>query len=153
MDLNPAIVALLYLPMDIQGFGIEAGYERDLGRNFGGMAGAKYLHFSVDRSIFRVLDTGIHVRYMLWKNETSAFFTSVKIGALLYDSPYVSGGTFLTGLDISWRRILGRHFLFEPYIAVSVCADDRYLMPFTAFAVTELLVPGFTAGERLGFSF
>jgi hypothetical protein len=77
----------------------------------------------------------------------------VKIGALLYDSPYFSGGTFLTGLEISWRKILGRHFLLEPYINVSVCADDRSLMPFTAFAVTELLIPGFNAGARLGFSF
>jgi hypothetical protein len=139
--------------MDIQGFGIEAGYERDLGRNFGGMADAKYLRLSVGQSIFCVLDTGIHVRYMLWKNEKSAFFTSVKIGALLYDSPYLSGGTFLTGLEISLRRILGRHFLLEPYVNVSVCADDRYLMPFAVFAATELLVPGFTAGARLGFSF
>jgi hypothetical protein len=153
MDLNPAIVALLYLPMDIRGFGIEGGYERNLGRNFGAMTDTKYLCFSIDDSVFRLWDLSVQARYALWKNEKNAFFTSVKIGALLYDSPYFSGGTFLTGLEISWRKILGRHFLLEPYINVSVCADDRHLMPFTAFAATELFIPGFNAGARLGFSF
>jgi hypothetical protein len=153
MDLNPAIVALLYLPVDIRGFGIEGGYERDLGRNFGALADIKYLYFAIDDSVFRLWDLGVQVRYALWKNEKSAFISSVKIGALLYDSPYFSGGTFLTGLEISWRKMLGRHFALEPYINVSVCADDRILMPFTAFAVTELYIPGFNAGARLGFAF
>jgi hypothetical protein len=153
IDLNPTMVALLYLPVDIQGFGIEAGYERDLGDNLGGMADTKYLQFSIDQSVFRLCDMGFSVRYALWKNEKTAFFTSLKIGALLYDSPYFSGGSFLTGLEISWRKILGGHFLLEPYINVSVCADDRYLMPFTVFAATELFIPGLTAGARLGVSF
>jgi hypothetical protein len=153
VDPNPGIIALLYLPADIKGFGIEGGYERDLGRNFGAMASAKYLRLFIDDSVFRLWDIGVHARYALWENDKNAFFTSVKIGALLYDSPYFSGGTFLTGLEISWRKILRGHFLIEPYINVSVCADDRHLMPFTAFAVTELFIPGFNAGARLGFAF
>jgi hypothetical protein len=153
IDFNPAIVALLYLPVDIKGFGVEAGYERDLGRNWGGMADTKYFQFSIDKSVFRLWDIGLYLRYALWKNEKNTFFTSLKIGALLYDSPYFNGGSFLTGLEISWRKILRGHFLFEPYINVSVCADDRYLMPFTAFAATELFIPGFAAGARLGVSF
>jgi hypothetical protein len=153
LDFNPTIVALLYLPVDIRGFGIGAGYQRDLGRNFGAMADTNYMGLSIDGEDFRLWDIGLHARYALWKDEKRAFLVSAKIGALLYDSPYFKGGTFLTGLEISWKKILGKHFLLEPYINVTVCADDRYLMPFAAFAATELLIPGFVAGARLGFLF
>jgi hypothetical protein len=73
MDLNPVILALLYLPMDIEGLGIEGGYARDLGRNFGAMLDAKYLHFSIEDSIFRLWDLGVHGRYVLWSNKKKRF--------------------------------------------------------------------------------
>ncbi|MDR1903464.1 MAG: hypothetical protein LBQ88_14460 [Treponema sp.] len=153
LDLNPSILALVYLPMDMKAFGLEAGYERDISGRFGGMIDVKYLRISVEEILFQVWDISLYGRYALWRDEKSTFFTSFKFGALLYDSPYYQGGSFLTGLEISWRKILRAHFLLEPYINISVCADDRHLMPFTAFALTEHLIPGFNTGVRFGISF
>jgi hypothetical protein len=153
LDFNPTIVALLYIPAEITGFGIGAGYERDLGRNFGAMADTSYMGLSVDGGDFRLWNIGLHARYMLRRDDKKSFIVSAKIGALLYDSPYFKGGTFLAGLELSWRKILWKHFLLEPYVNVTVCADDRYLMPFSVFALTEVFIPGFTAGVRLGFAF
>jgi hypothetical protein len=150
--LNAPLLALLYFPTGVEGFGLELGYERLLPRRFAGMASVKYLHFSFAGALFQVWNIGLYGRYALQAGR-SAFVASAKLGALLYDSPYYRGGSFVTGLEISFRRRLGRYFVAEPYIGCDVCADDRYLMPFAASALTEILLPGFSAGVRLGIGF
>jgi hypothetical protein len=152
-DLNAQLLALLYLPTGIKGYGLELDYERLLVPRFALMAGVKYLHFSLSGYLFQVWNISLHGRYMIWKTDRNAFITSMKIGALIYDSPYFQGSTFMTGLEISWRRRFGRYFVMEPYLGCDVSADDRYLMPFTMSALTELLIPGFSAGARLGINF
>ncbi|MDR0597775.1 MAG: hypothetical protein LBG14_04645 [Treponema sp.] len=151
-DLNAPLLALVYFPTGIEGFGLELGYERLLPRGFAGMVSIKYLHFSLTGALFEVWDMGLYGRYTLWTGRTS-FITSAKLGALLYDSPYYQGGSFLMGLEISWRHRPGWHFMVEPYFGCDVCADDRHLMPFTVSGLTELLIPGFSAGVRLGLGF
>jgi hypothetical protein len=154
VDLNPTLLALFYLPLGtVEGFGFELGYERDLSRTFSCMGDVKYLRLSQGGADFHVGDIGLYGRYRLWRVAGSAFFTSLKAGALLYSSPYFSGGTFVTGIEISWKYVFGARFVLEPYISSSVSADDRHIMPFTYLAITELFVPGFTAGLRLGFAF
>jgi hypothetical protein len=156
VDLNPTLLALFYLSLGthlVEGFGFELGYERDLSRNFACMGDVKYLRLSQGGVDFHVGDIGLYGRYRLWHGAGSAFFTSLKAGALLYSSPYFSGGTFVTGIEISWKYVFGAHLVLEPYISHSVSTEDRHIMPFTFLAITELLVPGFTAGIRLGFAF
>jgi hypothetical protein len=150
-DLNLPLLALIYYPTGIEGFGLELGYERLLPRRFSGMANVKYLRLSLAGTLFQVWNLGLHGRYAI-RTGRSAFVASAKLGALLYDSPYYRGGSFVTGLEISWRRRLGG-FVAEPYLGCDVCADDRYLMPFAVSALTELLIPGFSAGVRLGIGF
>lgn len=82
-----------------------------------------------------------------------AFFSALKMGALLYTSPYYEGGTFTVGIELGLRRRIGARFMIEPYILCAVFADDRYLMPFTMETLTELLLPGFKAGVRFGVVF
>ncbi|MDR1307371.1 MAG: hypothetical protein LBK74_07335 [Treponema sp.] len=152
-DLNPPLLALLYFPTGIKGYGLEMDYERLLFPRFASMVSVKYLHFSLSGALFQVWNLGFLGRYMVWKTDKNAFITSLKLGAMFYDSPYYRGGTFMTGLEISWRRRFGRHFVMEPYLGCDVCADDRYLMPFTVSVLTELLIPGFIAGVRFGIGF
>ena len=150
-DLNTPLLALAYYPAGIEGFGLELGYERLLPRGFAGMVNAKYLHLSLAGALFQVWDLGLYGRYAVWTGR-SAFIVSVKLGALLYDSAYYQGGSFVTGLELSWRHRPCR-YVVEPYFGCDVCADDRYLMPFTVSALTELLIPGCSAGVRLGIGF
>ena len=150
-DLNVPLLALVYYPTGIEGFGLELGYERLLPLRFSGMANIKYLQLSLAGALFRIWHLGLYGRYAVWTGR-SAFITSVKLGALLYDSAYYRGGSFVTGLEISWRRRFGG-FVVEPYLGCDVCADDRYLMPFAVSALPELLIPGLSAGVRLGIGF
>jgi hypothetical protein len=94
----------------------------------------------------------LYGRYAVWTNR-GIFVISAKLGALIYNSPYYQGGSFVTGLEMGWRYRIGGHFVVEPYLGCDVCADDRYLMPFTVSSLTELLIPGFNAGVRLGIGF
>ncbi|MDR2211520.1 MAG: hypothetical protein LBO65_08690 [Spirochaetaceae bacterium] len=152
-DLNAPMLALFYLPTGIEGYGLELGYERILpGDRFSGMVSVKYLHFSLTGALFEVWNIGLYGRYLI-PTERSILVTSVKLGALIYDSPYYGGSTFLMGLEISWKHRPGRHFMLEPYIGCDVSADDRYIIPFTVSALTEFMTPGLNAGLRLGIGF
>jgi hypothetical protein len=150
--LNAPLLALVYFPTGIEGFGLELGYERLLPRGFAGMASVKYLHFSSAGALFQVWNCGLYGRYFIQAGR-SAFVASAKLGALLYDSPYYRGGSFVMGLELGFRSRPGGFFVVEPYIGCDVCADDRYLMPFTVSVLTEILIPGFSAGVRLGIGF
>ncbi|MDR3173334.1 MAG: autotransporter outer membrane beta-barrel domain-containing protein [Treponema sp.] len=151
-DLNAPLLALVYFPAGIKGFGLELGYERLLPRHFAGMASVRYLRLSLAGTLFQAWDIGLYGRYRVWAGR-GVFVSSAKLGALLYDSPYYRGGSFLAGLEISWKYRPGGRFVLEPYLGCNVCADDRYLMPFTVFSLTEILIPGFSAGVRLGIGF
>jgi hypothetical protein len=152
-DMNLPLLSLFYYPTGIKGFGLELGYERTVSKNFALMLDAKHLRLSSANTHFYIWDIGLYGRYVLWRTGSSAFLTSVKLGTLLYDSPYFQGGTFMIGIDISWKYHIFKHVVLEPYISCTVSADDRHIMPFASTALTELLIPGFNAGLRAGFAF
>ncbi|MDR1216174.1 MAG: hypothetical protein LBK25_05800 [Treponema sp.] len=153
LDLNPSLLALFYLPLDIEGFGIEFGYLRDLPRGFALMGDIAFLSLSQWGADFSVWDLSLCGRYTMVEKGAVAFFSALKMGALLYTSPYYEGGTFTVGIELGLRRRIGARFMIEPYILCAVFADDRYLMPFTMETLTELLLPGFKAGVRFGVVF
>jgi hypothetical protein len=150
IDLNPPLLALFYLPLGVEAFGVELGYLREFSRRFALGGDAAFLRLSQWGADFEVWDIRLCARYTAGG---AGFFSALELGALLYASPYYSGGTFAVGVELGFRRRVAARLVMEPYVSCTVSADDRYLMPFTKESLTELLLPGFKAGLRLGAVF
>jgi hypothetical protein len=150
IDLNPELVSLSFLQIGVSGFGLEIGYERIVAGGFSLLGDIKTVQLSMSDTRFSVWDISISGRYYLFKKK---IFTNMRLGTLLYQSPYYEGWMLNIGIDVGWKFTIKSHLILEPYFGCNVYSDDKFIMPFTVTSLSEFVIPGFITGMRIGLGF
>lgn len=153
VDINPELTAIFFNVSRVKGFGLGAGYERVLTDHVSLKAGFSTVYLSLYDVNFLTMDFRLSGRFYLLGTAPAGWFVEAAAALLRYSSPYEQGFMGSLGMAAGWKLIIAGHFSLEPYLGLNIYTGDKFLMPFTMTAVSELIMPGFILGMNIGWSF
>ena len=153
VDINPELTAIYFNVSAVNGFGLGAGYERVLTRHVSLKVGFSAVYLSLYEVDFFTMDFRLSGRFYPLGTAPARWFVEAGAALLRYSSPYERGFMGSLGMAAGWKSIIAGHFSLEPFVGINVYTGDKFLMPFTMTAVSELIMPGFILGMNIGWSF